>query len=175
MELLHVRKGFEAWGLSYTEPTGVTAVPYWGPGVYSETTKTLGFEPKPLGPCGLCHVGILVGIGETREERLESLQDLLYQHQRYGHIQEIIIQNFRCGMPFCIIGSTQFLSPRMTCMKNLLCMKSCVRCVLYNEKEWGPLIRYGEHFEGKGVEGSGRPHLMNAPLLLLVLLLIFLF
>ena len=38
--------------------------------------------------------GILVGIGETREERLESLLAIEAQHQLYGHIQEIIIQNF---------------------------------------------------------------------------------
>ncbi|MBL8647497.1 MAG: 5-amino-6-(D-ribitylamino)uracil--L-tyrosine 4-hydroxyphenyl transferase CofH [Sphingosinicella sp.] len=39
--------------------------------------------------------GILIGIGETREERLESLQVLNDLHSRYGHIQEVIIQNFR--------------------------------------------------------------------------------
>jgi FO synthase len=38
--------------------------------------------------------GILIGIGETREERIESLLALRELHQRYGHIQEIIIQNF---------------------------------------------------------------------------------
>jgi FO synthase len=39
--------------------------------------------------------GILIGIGETRAERIESLLALRSLHQRYGHIQEIIIQNFR--------------------------------------------------------------------------------
>ncbi|MXY15457.1 MAG: 7,8-didemethyl-8-hydroxy-5-deazariboflavin synthase subunit CofH [Acidobacteria bacterium] len=39
--------------------------------------------------------GILIGIGETREERIESLLALRDLHDRYGHIQEIIIQNFR--------------------------------------------------------------------------------
>jgi FO synthase len=39
--------------------------------------------------------GILIGIGETREERLEALLALRQLHERYGHIQEIIIQNFR--------------------------------------------------------------------------------
>jgi FO synthase len=38
--------------------------------------------------------GILIGIGETRDERLESLLAIEAQHQLYGHIQEIIIQNF---------------------------------------------------------------------------------
>ena len=39
--------------------------------------------------------GILIGIGETREERIESLLALRDLHDRYGHIQEIIVQNFR--------------------------------------------------------------------------------
>jgi FO synthase len=39
--------------------------------------------------------GILIGIGETRRERIESLLALRDLHQRHGHLQEIIIQNFR--------------------------------------------------------------------------------
>ena len=39
--------------------------------------------------------GILIGIGETRRERLDSLLALRELHQQYGHIQEVIIQNFR--------------------------------------------------------------------------------
>ena len=39
--------------------------------------------------------GILIGIGETRRERIESLLALRDLHDRCGHIQEIIIQNFR--------------------------------------------------------------------------------
>jgi len=39
--------------------------------------------------------GILIGIGETRLERIESLLVLRDLHQQYGHLQEIIIQNFR--------------------------------------------------------------------------------
>ena len=39
--------------------------------------------------------GILIGIGETRRERIESLLELRDLHERYGHVQEIIIQNFR--------------------------------------------------------------------------------
>jgi FO synthase len=38
--------------------------------------------------------GILIGIGETRAERIEALLAILDLHDRYGHIQEIIIQNF---------------------------------------------------------------------------------
>src|SRR5947208_7061744 len=39
--------------------------------------------------------GILIGIGETRRERIESLLVLRDLHARHGHLQEIIIQNFR--------------------------------------------------------------------------------
>jgi FO synthase len=39
--------------------------------------------------------GILIGIGETRLERVESLLALREVHQRHGHLQEIIVQNFR--------------------------------------------------------------------------------
>ncbi|MGE3296230.1 MAG: 5-amino-6-(D-ribitylamino)uracil--L-tyrosine 4-hydroxyphenyl transferase CofH [Porticoccaceae bacterium] len=39
--------------------------------------------------------GILIGIGETRAERIDSLFALRDLHQRHGHLQEIIIQNFR--------------------------------------------------------------------------------
>ncbi|HEX3434403.1 MAG TPA: 7,8-didemethyl-8-hydroxy-5-deazariboflavin synthase subunit CofG, partial [Solirubrobacteraceae bacterium] len=38
--------------------------------------------------------GILVGIGETREEREASLQALAALHAEHGHIQEVILQNF---------------------------------------------------------------------------------
>jgi len=39
--------------------------------------------------------GVLIGIGETRIERLEALNALRALHERHGHIQEIIVQNFR--------------------------------------------------------------------------------
>jgi FO synthase len=38
--------------------------------------------------------GILVGIGETEEEQVSSLEALAGLHSRYGHLQEIILQNF---------------------------------------------------------------------------------
>lgn len=39
--------------------------------------------------------GILIGIGETRRERIESLLAIRRLHRQYGHIQEVIVQNFR--------------------------------------------------------------------------------
>ncbi|HWK49418.1 MAG TPA: 7,8-didemethyl-8-hydroxy-5-deazariboflavin synthase CofG, partial [Steroidobacter sp.] len=39
--------------------------------------------------------GILIGIGETRRERIDALLALRELHDEFGHLQEIIIQNFR--------------------------------------------------------------------------------
>src|SRR4029077_12113315 len=39
--------------------------------------------------------GLLIGIGETRRERIEALLLLRDLHDQHGHLQEVIIQNFR--------------------------------------------------------------------------------
>src|SRR5216684_1767965 len=39
--------------------------------------------------------GILIGIGETFEERVDSLFVIRALHEQYGHVQEVIVQNFR--------------------------------------------------------------------------------
>jgi len=39
--------------------------------------------------------GILIGIGETMEERVDSLLAIRAMHEKYEHIQEVIVQNFR--------------------------------------------------------------------------------
>jgi 7,8-didemethyl-8-hydroxy-5-deazariboflavin synthase CofH subunit/7,8-didemethyl-8-hydroxy-5-deazariboflavin synthase CofG subunit len=38
--------------------------------------------------------GLLVGIEETREDRLATLEAIAASHERYGHVQEVIVQNF---------------------------------------------------------------------------------
>ncbi|HEY8526102.1 MAG TPA: bifunctional FO biosynthesis protein CofGH [Acidimicrobiales bacterium] len=38
--------------------------------------------------------GILVGIGETRADRLAALEAIAASHRRWGHVQEVIVQNF---------------------------------------------------------------------------------
>jgi 7,8-didemethyl-8-hydroxy-5-deazariboflavin synthase CofG subunit len=54
---------------------------------------------KTIEEAGRHHVpfttGILIGIGETLDERIDSLFAIRELHERYGHIQEVIIQNFR--------------------------------------------------------------------------------
>ena len=46
--------------------------------------------------------GILIGIGESREDRLDALEAIADSHRRHGHVQEVIVQNFlpkpRTGM-----------------------------------------------------------------------------
>ena len=39
--------------------------------------------------------GILIGIGETLAERVDALAAIRDLHERYGHVQEVIVQNFR--------------------------------------------------------------------------------
>ena len=59
------------------------------PAVRLETLRLAGEEAVAFTS------GILIGIGETREERIEALLALRDAHDAHGHIQEIIVQNFR--------------------------------------------------------------------------------
>ncbi len=59
------------------------------PAARLETIRLAGEQAVPF------TTGILVGIGETREERIDSLLALRDLNDAHGHIQEIIIQNFR--------------------------------------------------------------------------------
>jgi FO synthase len=69
-------------------------MPHYGspdkvPAVRLETLERAGTARIPF------TTGILIGIGETRRERVESLLAIRDVHARHGHIQEIIVQNFR--------------------------------------------------------------------------------
>jgi FO synthase len=59
------------------------------PALRLETIRVAGEAGVPF------TTGILIGIGETRRERIEALLALRDLHDRHGHLQEIIIQNFR--------------------------------------------------------------------------------
>ncbi|WP_340317993.1 5-amino-6-(D-ribitylamino)uracil--L-tyrosine 4-hydroxyphenyl transferase CofH [Rhizorhabdus argentea] len=59
------------------------------PAVRLETIRLAGELAIPF------TTGILIGIGETRDERVEALIAIRDLHARYGHIQEVIVQNFR--------------------------------------------------------------------------------
>ncbi len=59
------------------------------PAARLETIRLAGEQRVPFTS------GILIGIGETRLERVQALLALRLLHRQYGHIQEIIVQNFR--------------------------------------------------------------------------------
>ncbi|MEX1102889.1 MAG: 7,8-didemethyl-8-hydroxy-5-deazariboflavin synthase CofG, partial [Dehalococcoidia bacterium] len=59
------------------------------PSVRLETIRLAGELQVPFTS------GILIGIGEDRHERIEALLALRDLHDEFGHIQEIIVQNFR--------------------------------------------------------------------------------
>ncbi len=59
------------------------------PAVRLETIRLAGELKVPF------TTGILIGIGETRDERIEALQAIADLHAEHGHIQEVIVQNFR--------------------------------------------------------------------------------
>ncbi|HEY2616755.1 MAG TPA: 7,8-didemethyl-8-hydroxy-5-deazariboflavin synthase CofG, partial [Acetobacteraceae bacterium] len=72
------------------EPGGVHyGSPDKAPAVRLEMMRQAGELAVPF------TTGILIGIGETRAERIESLLAIGDLHARYGHIQEVIVQNFR--------------------------------------------------------------------------------
>lgn len=58
------------------------------PAVRLKTIELAGVQKIPF------TTGILVGIGETRQERISALLKLRSLHDQHGHLQEIIIQNF---------------------------------------------------------------------------------
>lgn len=51
--------------------------------------------------------GVLIGIGETRRERVEALLALRDIHARYGNLQEIIVQNFRAKLGTPMADATE--------------------------------------------------------------------
>lgn len=66
---------------------------------FGSPDKTPAARLATLEAAGLAQVpfttGLLIGIGETRAERLEALYAIAGSHARHGHVQEVIIQNFR--------------------------------------------------------------------------------
>jgi FO synthase len=51
--------------------------------------------------------GILIGIGETRAERVEALAAIREAHERHGHVQEVIVQNFRAKEGTKMAGASE--------------------------------------------------------------------
>jgi FO synthase len=68
--------------------------------------------------------GILIGIGETRVERLEALAAIRELGDRYGHVQEVIVQNFRAK------AGTRMADAEEPTLEELLWTAAAARVVL---------------------------------------------
>jgi FO synthase len=93
-KLRHVSPSMGIMIESTSERLCEKGMPHYGspdkiPAVRLETLEHAGAARIPF------TTGILIGIGETRLERIESLLAIREIHARHGHVQEIIIQNFR--------------------------------------------------------------------------------
>lgn len=96
-EIAKLRRASASMGImleSASERLCGKGMPHYGspdkvPATRLETIRLAGEARVPFTS------GILIGIGETRRERVESLLALRELHLRYGHLQEIIVQNFR--------------------------------------------------------------------------------
>ncbi len=84
--------------------------------------------------------GILIGIGETRQERIEALLVIRDLHQRHGHIQEVIVQNFRAK------PETKMADHPEPPLDELLWTAAAARCVLGAEMniQCPPNLSYDE-------------------------------
>ncbi len=96
-DLARLRKSSVSMGImleTAAERLGERGGPHFGapdkvPALRLATLKAAGEAKVPFTS------GILIGIGETREERIEALEALRDLHRTHGHLQEVIIQNFR--------------------------------------------------------------------------------
>ena len=96
-ELAHMRPVSPSMGImleSAADRLSEKGMPHYGspdkvPAVRLQTLEDAGRAKIPF------TTGILIGIGETRLERIESLLAIRAVQERHGHIQEIIVQNFR--------------------------------------------------------------------------------
>jgi len=96
-EIIYLRKVSGSMGImleSASQRLCEKGMPHYGspdkvPEVRIHTMELAGQQNVPF------TTGILIGIGETRLERIESLLSIRSVHETYEHIQEIIVQNFR--------------------------------------------------------------------------------
>src|SRR5581483_11983038 len=84
--------------------------------------------------------GILIGIGETRLERIEALLAIRDLHERYGHVQEVIVQNFRAK------AGTKMSGHPEPPLEDLLWTAAAARLVLgpHVNLQAPPNLSYGE-------------------------------
>ncbi|MBN9492503.1 5-amino-6-(D-ribitylamino)uracil--L-tyrosine 4-hydroxyphenyl transferase CofH [bacterium] len=105
------------------------------PSVRLETIRMAGELQVPFTS------GILIGIGENRRERIESLLALRALHEEFGHIQEVIVQNFRAK------ADTKMANAPEPDLEDLLWTIAVARIVLGPEMniQAPPNLSYGEY------------------------------
>ena len=91
--------------------------------------------------------GILIGIGETVRERVEALLALRELHESYGHIQEVIVQNFRAkpGTPMAAAGEPGLVELMTACATARLVMGPAmsIQAPPNLSADYGPLLLSG--------------------------------
>jgi FO synthase len=91
--------------------------------------------------------GILIGIGETPAERVEALLALRELHEAHGHIQEVIVQNFRAkpGTPMAGAGEPGLVELMSACAIARLVMgpEMSVQAPPNLSADYGPLLLAG--------------------------------
>jgi FO synthase len=69
--------------------------------------------------------GILIGIGETEEERVDSLLAIRDLHERYGHIQEVLVQPFRAKIGTRMAGCAE---PKLDDLQRTIAIARLILC-----------------------------------------------
>jgi FO synthase len=91
--------------------------------------------------------GILIGIGETLRERVEALLALRELHEQHGHIQEVIVQNFRAkpGTPMAGAGEPGLVELMSACATARLVMGPAmsIQAPPNLSADYGPLLLAG--------------------------------
>lgn len=91
--------------------------------------------------------GILIGIGETPRERVEALLALRDLSERYGHIQEVIVQNFRAkpDTPMAESGEPGLIELMTTCAiaRLVLGPEANIQAPPNLSADYGPLLASG--------------------------------
>ena len=106
---------------------------------------------KMLERCGELSIpftsGILIGIGETPAERIEALLALRDLHERHGHIQEVIVQNFRAkpDTPMAEAGEPTLVDLMTACAQARLVFgpQMSIQAPPNLSADYGPLLLSG--------------------------------
>lgn len=142
-EMIHLRKVNASMGLMLETTAAVPAhehSPGKNPEVRIEMIETAGKLKIPF------TTGLLLGIGETRKDHIDSLEVIADLSKRYGHIQEVIIQNF-CPKPgtemSCVPGATVEILADTLQLANDILPKEIAIQIPPNLADAGKLLSYG--------------------------------